>query len=54
MILVWMATFPAMFFGMFNIGHQAAMAIADGFTIGNSWQAGLFQMFGGELSATSG
>jgi Na+-transporting NADH:ubiquinone oxidoreductase subunit B len=54
MILVWMATFPAMFFGMFNIGHQASMALADGFTIGNSWQAGLFQMFGGELSAASG
>lgn len=27
MILVWMCTFPAMFFGMYNIGYQANMAI---------------------------
>ncbi len=54
MILVWMATFPAMFFGMFNIGHQAALAIADGYGIAQTWQAGLFQALGGELTATSG
>ncbi|WP_105213209.1 MULTISPECIES: NADH:ubiquinone reductase (Na(+)-transporting) subunit B [unclassified Pseudoalteromonas] len=54
MILVWMATFPAMFFGMFNIGHQAADAIANGFALGDSWQVALFQLFGGELTADSG
>jgi len=54
MILVWMATFPAMFFGMFNIGHQAAGALAQGFELANSWQVGLFQLFGGELTAESG
>ena len=54
MILVWMATFPAMFFGMFNIGHQASIALANGFALGNSWQVGLFQLFGGELAAASG
>ncbi|KZN48337.1 NADH:ubiquinone reductase (Na(+)-transporting) subunit B [Pseudoalteromonas luteoviolacea] len=54
MILVWMATFPAMFFGMFNIGHQAALAIGNGFDIANTWQAGIFQALGGELTATSG
>ncbi|WP_462158991.1 NADH:ubiquinone reductase (Na(+)-transporting) subunit B [Pseudoalteromonas sp. GB56] len=54
MILVWMATFPAMFFGMFNIGHQAADAIANGFAVADSWQVGLFQLFGGELTADSG
>ncbi|MEO2268203.1 NADH:ubiquinone reductase (Na(+)-transporting) subunit B [Pseudoalteromonas sp. YIC-656] len=54
MILVWMATFPAMFFGMFNIGHQAADAIANGFALADSWQVGLFQLFGGELTADSG
>jgi Na+-transporting NADH:ubiquinone oxidoreductase subunit B len=54
MILVWMATFPAMFFGMFNIGHQAAIALGNGFEIANTWQAALFQLFGGELSADSG
>ena len=30
MIMVWMATFPAMFFGMYNIGFQAQEAIAAG------------------------
>jgi len=54
MILVWMATFPAMFFGMFNIGHQASIALANGFALGDSWQVALFQLFGGELTATSG
>ncbi|MBS3798131.1 NADH:ubiquinone reductase (Na(+)-transporting) subunit B [Pseudoalteromonas sp. BDTF-M6] len=54
MILVWMATFPAMFFGMFNIGHQAADALANGFALGDSWQVALFQLFGGELTAESG
>ncbi|MCG7570247.1 NADH:ubiquinone reductase (Na(+)-transporting) subunit B [Pseudoalteromonas sp. CNC9-20] len=54
MILVWMATFPAMFFGMFNIGHQAAEALANGFALGDSWQVGLFQLLGGELTADSG
>ena len=54
MILVWMATFPAMFFGMFNIGHQAAGALAQGFELANTWQVGLFQLFGGELTADSG
>jgi Na+-transporting NADH:ubiquinone oxidoreductase subunit B len=54
MILVWMATFPAMFFGMFNIGHQAAIALANGYELANSWQVGLFQLFGGELTADSG
>ncbi|MBE0362864.1 Na+-transporting NADH:ubiquinone oxidoreductase subunit B [Pseudoalteromonas ulvae UL12] len=54
MILVWMATFPAMFFGMFNIGHQAAGALASGFELANTWQVGLFQMLGGELTADAG
>ncbi|GAA68650.1 MULTISPECIES: NADH:ubiquinone reductase (Na(+)-transporting) subunit B [Pseudoalteromonas] len=54
MILVWMATFPAMFFGMFNIGHQAAGALAQGFELANTWQVGLFQLFGGELTADAG
>ncbi|KAA1151196.1 NADH:ubiquinone reductase (Na(+)-transporting) subunit B [Pseudoalteromonas sp. FUC4] len=54
MILVWMATFPAMFFGMFNIGHQAAGALAQGFELSNTWQVGLFQLFGGELTADAG
>ncbi|ATC95646.1 NADH:ubiquinone reductase (Na(+)-transporting) subunit B [Pseudoalteromonas tunicata] len=54
MILVWMATFPAMFFGMFNIGHQAAGALASGFELANTWQVGLFQLLGGNLTAEAG
>lgn len=51
MILVWMATFPAMFYGMFNIGQQAHMAIVAGGAAGlpDVWQAGLFTALGGEL-----
>ncbi|OHU89114.1 MULTISPECIES: NADH:ubiquinone reductase (Na(+)-transporting) subunit B [Pseudoalteromonas] len=54
MILVWMATFPAMFFGMFNIGHQAAIALGNGFELANTWQVAIFQALGGELTAQSG
>lgn len=49
MILVWMATFPAMFYGMYNIGAQAHMAIEAGAALPDMWQAGLFSMLGGEL-----
>ncbi|GAA0302132.1 NADH:ubiquinone reductase (Na(+)-transporting) subunit B [Psychrosphaera haliotis] len=54
MIMVWLALFPAMFFGMFNVGHQAADALSQGFALGDSWQVGLFQMLGGSLTAESG
>jgi Na+-transporting NADH:ubiquinone oxidoreductase subunit B len=42
-----------MFFGMFNIGHQAADALAGGAVLADSWQVGLFQMLGGELTSSS-
>ncbi|MDA8622257.1 NADH:ubiquinone reductase (Na(+)-transporting) subunit B [Psychrosphaera sp.] len=54
MIMVWLALFPAMFFGMFNVGHQAADALSQGFALGDSWQVGLFQTLGGSLTAESG
>lgn len=39
MILVWMCTFPAVFFGMYNIGFQANSAMdAMGITAGESWR----------------
>lgn len=57
MIMVWMATFPAMFYGMFNIGQQAHMAILEGASWADTatafWQAGLFEMLGGQLNADS-
>lgn len=50
MILVWMATFPAMFYGMYNIGAQAHEAILAGAgTLPDIWQAGLFSALGGQL-----
>ncbi|WJG08997.1 NADH:ubiquinone reductase (Na(+)-transporting) subunit B [Aliiglaciecola sp. LCG003] len=50
MIMVWLATFPAMFYGMYNIGAQAHEAILAGAgTLPDIWQAALFSAFGGEL-----
>ena len=54
MIMVWMATFPAMFYGMYNVGLQASVAIEAGGAIYDGWQAGLFTFLGGSLTADSG
>jgi Na+-transporting NADH:ubiquinone oxidoreductase subunit B len=54
MILVWMMTFPAMFWGMYNVGNQAAIALADGYALSDAWQVGLFQLLGGDLGADAG
>lgn len=51
MILVWMMTFPAMFWGMYNVGNQAAIALGNGFVLADVWQVALFQALGGDLSA---
>ncbi|KAA1188235.1 NADH:ubiquinone reductase (Na(+)-transporting) subunit B [Pseudohalioglobus sediminis] len=47
MITVWFATFPAMFYGMYNLGFQAtdAMAVAGGSVEG--WRGWLIETFGG-------
>ncbi|WP_395341405.1 NADH:ubiquinone reductase (Na(+)-transporting) subunit B [Ningiella sp. W23] len=54
MIMVWMATFPAMFYGMYNVGLQASYAIEAGGALYDGWQAGLFTAIGGTLTADSG
>jgi Na+-transporting NADH:ubiquinone oxidoreductase subunit B len=55
MISVWMATFPAMFYGMYNIGAQAHAAIASGAgTLPDIWQAALFTALGGSLGVDAG
>ncbi|MGB0664847.1 MAG: NADH:ubiquinone reductase (Na(+)-transporting) subunit B [Pontibacterium sp.] len=42
MILVWMCTFPAIFFGLYNVGYQANTAMAAlGITEPTSWQGGI-------------
>ncbi|WP_088330594.1 NADH:ubiquinone reductase (Na(+)-transporting) subunit B [Lacimicrobium sp. SS2-24] len=57
MIMVWMATFPAMFYGMYNVGHQANEALLAGAswadTVNVYWQAGLFSALGGELGTAA-
>ena len=54
MIFVWMATFPAMFYGMYNIGHQAHDAILmAGATLPDMWQASLFVSLGGQIGLES-
>ncbi|MDF2176794.1 NADH:ubiquinone reductase (Na(+)-transporting) subunit B [Aliiglaciecola sp. CAU 1673] len=53
MILVWMATFPAMFYGMFNVGAQAHEAMLNGATLPAMWQADLFTALGGMLGQES-
>ncbi|MEY8252286.1 MAG: NADH:ubiquinone reductase (Na(+)-transporting) subunit B, partial [Colwellia sp.] len=54
MITVWLAVFPAMFFGMYNIGYQAVDALAAGYALPQSWQVDLFSLLGGSLTASSG
>jgi Na+-transporting NADH:ubiquinone oxidoreductase subunit B len=52
MIMVWMATFPAMFYGMYNIGLQAHTAILNGggaVSLPDVWQAAIFAGLGGQL-----
>jgi len=53
MITVWLAVFPAMFFGMYNVGYQAVEALTNGYALANNWQTGLFTILGGTLSADS-
>ena len=50
MILVWMMTFPAMFWGMYNIGNQAALALMNDYQLADIWQVGLFTALGGDLT----
>jgi Na+-transporting NADH:ubiquinone oxidoreductase subunit B len=48
MITVWMATFPAMFYGMYNVGHQANEILAAGEILaGDGWRIGMISMFAG-------
>ncbi|MFT4518528.1 MAG: Na+-transporting NADH:ubiquinone oxidoreductase subunit B [Halioglobus sp.] len=46
MITVWLAAFPAMFYGMYNLGFQATDAMAAGGGV-EGWHGWLIEMFGG-------
>ncbi|WP_181314937.1 NADH:ubiquinone reductase (Na(+)-transporting) subunit B [Photobacterium phosphoreum] len=61
MIMVWFAVFPAMFWGMYNVGDQAISGLnhlytADKLTavIAADWHYWFTQMLGGTLSASAG
>lgn len=48
MITVWLATFPAMFYGMYNVGHQANWAMMNmGIESVSGWRGALIGMLGG-------
>lgn len=54
MIFVWLATFPAMFFGMYNTGVQANEAIVAGFTALDDWRVAILNMIGISMGANAG
>lgn len=48
MITVWACTFPAMFYGMYNLGFQANTAMAElGIAAVEGWRGGLIELFAG-------
>lgn len=48
MITVWLAAFPAMFYGMYNVGHQANEILALGnLEMADSWRVALVGIFAG-------
>ena len=53
MITVWLATFPAMFYGMYNLGFQATDVMAAGAGV-EGWRGWLIQLLEAMTPATSG
>ena len=48
MITVWLAAFPAMFYGMYNVGHQANEILALGnIAADTGWRVSMTGMFAG-------
>lgn len=54
MIFVWLATFPTMFFGMYNTGLQANEAIIGGFAALDDWRIAILNIFGVTLGSGAG
>jgi Na+-transporting NADH:ubiquinone oxidoreductase subunit B len=46
MITVWLAAFPAMFFGMYNLGAQATDVMPGGYAV-EGWRGWLIELIGG-------
>ncbi|QEA40293.1 NADH:ubiquinone reductase (Na(+)-transporting) subunit B [Pistricoccus aurantiacus] len=53
MITVWLCTFPAMFFGMWNAGWQANDAIASGYASMGGWREDVLLTLAGGHDASS-
>ena len=61
MIMVWLSVFPALFWGMYNVGNQAMLALAHQYDvqqlagiIDGNWRYALTQALGGTFSAEAG
>ncbi|WP_028864223.1 NADH:ubiquinone reductase (Na(+)-transporting) subunit B [Psychromonas aquimarina] len=54
MIIVWLATFPAMFFGMYNTGVQANEAIIGGFAALDDWRVAILNILGVTMGSGAG
>ncbi|KDM92978.1 NADH:ubiquinone reductase (Na(+)-transporting) subunit B [Photobacterium galatheae] len=61
MIMVWLAVFPAMFWGMYNVGHQAVAGLNHLYAgaelvkvIQGDWHYWLTEALGGTLGADAG
>ncbi|GLO61663.1 Na(+)-translocating NADH-quinone reductase subunit B [Vibrio sp. MACH09] len=61
MIMVWFAVFPAMFWGMYNSGHQAVVALNHMYqgaqlaeVIAGNWHYWLVEAIGGTVSSEAG
>ncbi|WP_413701523.1 NADH:ubiquinone reductase (Na(+)-transporting) subunit B [Psychromonas sp. KJ10-10] len=54
MIFVWLSTFPAMFYGMYNTGVQANEAILAGYSSLEGWRVALLEIFGVTLGSGAG
>jgi len=54
MIFVWLATFPAMFYGMYNTGVQANEAIIAGYSALDDWRVALLNTLGVTLGSGAG
>jgi Na+-transporting NADH:ubiquinone oxidoreductase subunit B len=52
MITVWLAAFPAMFYGMYNLGFQANTALAAGMGEMTGWHGAMIAMFAGNDPAS--
>ena len=50
--IVWLCTFPAMFFGMWNVGYQANTAIAGGLAAPTDWHGMLIALLAGHDPAS--